>query len=153
MKKRGRSNPKKVQIKKIQAPVLEPAKTKFGIKNIVQIVVGATLLAIPVGLTEEVWRLGESLPVSNIIILLALSVFFVTIFAYRNFKKNRPDFDWLDVTKRVISTYIISFIVVSIILLIIQKAPWQTDWLLAFKRTIIVAFPSSMSGTLAGNLT
>ena len=54
--------------------------------------------------------------------------------------------------KRVVWMYGISFVVVTIILIIIDKAPWGADWILAFKRTIIVAFPSSLSGTIAGNL-
>jgi len=132
--------------------MMEPVKSRFGLKNILQAIVGAILLAIPIGFTEETWRLGESLPMSNIIMILFFSLFFITLFAYRNLSKHKPGFYWYDLTKRVITMYIISFVIVTLLLWIIQRAPWGTDWVLALKRTIIVAFPSSLSATIAGNL-
>ncbi len=132
--------------------LMEPPKTKFGLRNILQAIVGATILAIPIGFTEETWRLGETLPMWNIIIIFFMSIFFVTLFAYRYFKKRVQKFYWYDLVKRVFSIYILSFIVVALILFIIQKAPWSSDILLSFKRTIIVAFPSSLGATIAGSL-
>ncbi len=132
--------------------LMEPPKTKFGLRNILQAIVGATILAIPIGFTEETWRLGENLPMWNIIILFFMSIFFVTLFAYRYFKKRVQKFYWYDLVKRVGSIYLVSFIVVALILFIIQKAPWNSDILLSFKRTIIVAFPSSLGATIAGSL-
>jgi hypothetical protein len=38
------------------------------------------------------------------------------------------------------------------LLSIIGKAPWQTDTLLAVKRTIIVTFPASMSATVSDGI-
>jgi uncharacterized membrane protein len=46
-------------------------------------------------------------------------------------------------------TYVISLLVVAGFLTMIQKAPWEADLLLALKRTIIVAFPASMSATIS----
>ena len=40
----------------------------------------------------------------------------------------------------------------AIILSVIQRAPWSVDWILAFKRTVIIAFPSALSAAIAGNL-
>jgi len=134
------------------AKSMEPIETKFGLKNVLQAIVGAILLAIPIGFTEETWRLGESLPMSNIIAILIFSLFFIMIFAYRNLSRNKPNFYWTDLAKRVVTMYVISFVIVTILLVIIQRAPWNTDWILAFKRTVIVAFPSSLSATIAGNL-
>ena len=132
--------------------IMEPSSAKFKIRNILQAIIGATILAIPIGFTEETWRLGETLPTYNILLILALSVFFIFLFAYRNFSKNIPNFYWYDLFKRVVILYIISFAIVTLILVIIQRAPWSSDWLLAFNRTVIVAFPSSLSATIAGNL-
>jgi uncharacterized membrane protein len=117
-----------------------------------QAVVGAIILAIPIGFTEETWRLGETLPLSNVFLIMGFSLFFVTLFAYRNLSRNKPGFYWYDLTKRVITMYVLSFVIVTLLLLVIQKVPWTTDWILAFKRTVIVAFPSSLSATIAGNL-
>ena len=51
--------------------------------------------------------------------------------------------------KRVVATYFVSLIVVGVILTIIEKCPWKTDYVLAIKRIFIVAFPASMSATIA----
>ena len=127
----------------------EAEKARFRFKNIVQVIVGATILAIPVGLTEETWKLGEVLPLRNIIILLAISIAFISIFAYRNYKRRVVTIYWNDFFKRVITTYVISLIIVATLLTLIEKAPWNTDWILAFKRVVIVAFPASMSAAIA----
>lgn len=132
--------------------IMEPVQHKFGLKNIIQAIVGATILAIPIGFTEETWRLGESLPMSNIIIILFLSLLFITLFAYRNLSRLKPNFYWGNLFKRIVVMYIISFVIVAIVLSIIQRAPWVSDFVLAFKRTIIVAFPSSLGATIAGSL-
>jgi len=153
MKKKVKSLIQRKQNKRVAfEKIMEPIKTRFGIKNVMQGVVGAVLLAIPIGLTEETWSLGETLPLWNIIIILILSLGFTGIFAYRNFSRNVPNFYWIDLVKRVFWNYVIAFVVVAILLLIIQRAPWSTDWLLAFKRTVLVAFPSSLSATIASNL-
>ena len=57
-----------------------------------------------------------------------------------------------DLFKRVSVIYLASFFIVALILFLIQKAPWNTDLLLALKRTIIVTFPSSLGSTIAGSL-
>lgn len=132
--------------------LMEPPKTKFGLRNVLQAIVGATILAIPIGFTEETWRLGEILPLWNIIMIFFISIGFVTLFAYRHFKTNKPNFFWYDLVKRVGSIYLISFIVVALILFIIQKAPWNYDFILSLKRTIIVTFPSALGATIAGSL-
>jgi len=117
-----------------------------------QAIVGATLFAVPIGFTEETWRLGETLPMWNIFIILFFSLLFVAIFAYRNFSRKNPGFYWRDLAKRIVVIYRLAFIIVALLLTVIQRAPWVTNWLLAFKRTVIVTFPSSLSATIAGSL-
>jgi uncharacterized membrane protein len=56
---------------------------------------------------------------------------------------------FFDYVKRVLSIYLLSLIVVGTLLTIIQIAPWEEDWLLAAKRTVIVGFPSSMSAAVS----
>lgn len=132
--------------------IMDSPKIRFNLKHVLQAIVGATLLAVPIGFTEETWRLGETLPMLNIFIILLFSLFFVAIFAYRNFSKNAPGFYWVDLVKRIVVIYVLSFIIVALLLTAIQRAPWTVDGLLAFKRTVIVTFPSSLSATIAGNL-
>jgi uncharacterized membrane protein len=140
------------KLHKIIENITNPLVKKFRFKNLVQVIVGATILAIPVGFTEETWKLGETLPLPNIFGILSLSILFILIFAYRNYQKNMLKIYRFDFTKRVVLTYTLSFIIVAILLTLIGKAPWATDWLLAFKRVVIVTFPASMSAAIADTL-
>ncbi len=125
---------------------------EFKPRDIMQVVIGAALLAIPVSLTEEAWVLGESLPNKNIIFISVLSLLMISVFVYYNFYKVTIKGFVLEFVKRVIGTYLISMIVVALILTIIQKCPWGIDNILAIKRIVIVAFPAAMSGTLSDTI-
>lgn len=130
--------------------IISPLMVEFYARDIIQIIVGASLLAIPVAFTEETWRLGETLPLANVIGISLMSIFFIAVFVYYNFyKKEHIHEHWDEFLKRVLSTYVISLIVVALILSIIEKAPWSVDHLLAIKRVILVAFPASMSAAVA----
>jgi uncharacterized membrane protein len=123
---------------------------EFHPKDLLQVMIGASILAIPVGFTEETWELGGQLPLLNIIGLLILSVLFISAFVYYNYHRHhRLRKHWNEFVKRVFSTYVFSFLVVAILLTLIQRAPWATDTILAIKRVIIVTFPASMSAAIA----
>ncbi|MBW2977547.1 DUF2391 family protein [Candidatus Woesearchaeota archaeon] len=123
---------------------------EFQFKDLLQILIGASILAIPVGFTEETWELGASLPFINVLFLLIVSVLFVSAFTYYHYYAEQGlQKHFSEFIKRIISTYIASFIVVAVLLTIIQRTPWTTDFILALKRTIIVTFPSSMSAVVA----
>ena len=134
---------------KILHKLIDPLRLKFKARDVIQVMVGASILAIPVGLTEETWKLGETLPLKNVIAFMVLSVLFISIFVFYNYYKNNIKEHYKEFLKRVLSTYLISLLVVAVILTLIQVAPWNTNWILAFKRTIIVAFPASMSAAIA----
>lgn len=128
---------------------LRPLMVEFKTRDVIQVIVGSALLAIPVSLTEEAWNLGRDLPNLNIGIIGVLSLILISVFVYFNFYKNNFKQHKFNFIKRTISTYLLSFIVVAGILTILDKCPWQTDHVLAMKRVIIVAFPASLSGTLS----
>jgi len=136
-----------------------PIAPEFKLKDALQVIIGASILAVPVGFTQETWDLGGKLgcttcglPMINVLGLLALTVIFLAMFTHFHYHHHSPKHYTLIFLKRVFFTYLFSFIIVAVILALIQQAPWQTDWLLAFKRTIIVTFPSSMSGTIADTI-
>jgi len=145
-------NKKENVIKKLEKRIVEPIIPHFTLRDVLQIIVGASILAVPVGFTEEAWSLGETLPTLNILGLLALSLVFILLFTYYEYHKHETERRHKELVTRVISTYILSFIIVSIILGLIQRTPWSIDWLLAFKRVVIVTFPSSLSAILADTL-
>ncbi|MBT8395159.1 MAG: hypothetical protein KJN66_09960 [Bacteroidia bacterium] len=83
---------------------LKPLMLEFKTRDIMQVIIGSALLAIPVSLTEEAWNLGESLPVINVSIISIISLLLVSVFVYFNFyrvtlKGYVPDF-----IKRVLGT-------------------------------------------------
>jgi uncharacterized membrane protein len=130
---------------KIIHPVVE-----LRAKDIIQMIVGASILAIPVGFTEEAWRLGETLPLKNILGFMMLSLTFISVFVYYTYHRHHGlAKHWEEFVKRIVSTYFFSFIVVTVLLMLIQKAPWGAEWVLAFKRTTLVSFPASMSAAVA----
>ena len=131
---------------------LKPLMLEFKPRDIMQVIIGSALLAIPVSLTEEVWNLGKTLPISNVYMIAALSLVLISVFVYFNFYKVTLKGYVIDFIKRIVGTYIISLLVVAIILTLIDKCPWGIDNILAIKRIIIVAFPASMSGTLSDTI-
>ena len=122
----------------------------FHLKDLLQIIIGASILAIPVGFTEETWHLGDVLPSANVFGIVALSMLFISAFVYYNYHRHhKMKHHWEKYVKRIISTYIFAFLVVALILTLIQRAPWTVDIVLALKRTAIVTFPASMSAAIA----
>ncbi|WP_430816761.1 DUF2391 family protein [Carboxylicivirga sp. RSCT41] len=131
---------------------LKPLMLEFKPRDIMQVIIGSALLAIPVSLTEEVWNLGELLPDQNVLAISILSLLLISIFVYFNFYKVTLKGYVTHFIKRVIGTYLISLLVVALILTLIQKCPWGFDNILAIKRIILVAFPAAMSGTLSDTI-
>ncbi|MBI4143698.1 DUF2391 family protein [Candidatus Woesearchaeota archaeon] len=132
--------------------ILEPIIEEFKLRDIVQVIIGASILSIPVGFTEETWRLGKQLPMLNILMLMLISfVFLATFLAYHHYHVHIQEF-WYDYALRLIATYVISFIVVAVLLSTINVTNWLTDFVLAFKTTIIVTFPACMSAAVADTL-
>lgn len=128
---------------------LKPLMLEFKPRDIMQVIIGSALLAIPVSLTEEAWNLGETLPNFNVSMIAILSLVLISVFVYFNFYKVTLKGYVIDFIKRVIGTYLISLLVVALILTLIDKCPWGIDNALAIKRIILVAFPATMSGTLS----
>lgn len=126
-----------------------PLMVELRRRDIMQIIVGASILAIPVGFTEEAWKLGERLPLLNILILAGISILFIAAFVYFNFYRELFRQYWSEYLKRVFAIYLLSLLVVGVLLTIIDVAPWETDVSTAIKRVVIVAFPASMSAAVS----
>ena len=128
---------------------LSPLMVEFRPRDLMQIIVGASVMAVPVAFTEETWNLGTQLPLKNVILLSAISLLFVALFVYYNFYRFNFKGHVLEYCKRVIAIYFVSLLIVGFILSVIQKCPWSTDRLLAIKRILIVAFPAAMSAAVS----
>lgn len=133
---------------KIVSTVLKPFMVELHARDVLQIVVGSSVLAIPVAFTEEIWNLGQRLPWPNVAALAAVSLAFIAVFAFANFYRHYFREYAFDFVKRVVVTYVVSLVVVAALLAIIQQCPWSTDPALAVKRIVIVGLPASLSATL-----
>ena len=121
---------------------------RFNLEDVSQIMIGAFALAIPISFSEEAWRLSESLPVFNLFLLSILSLSFLGFYTYQSIfqgdiKKRKFAFVF-----RVFVAYLIAFIVVSLILLSIDKFPIVDDTLIAIKRAIVISMPASMGAII-----
>lgn len=129
-----------------------PLRVEMRIKDFLEMIVGSSILAVPVAFTEEVWNMGDQLHWINAIALSLVGILFMAGFVYysayqKHFKMFRGEF-----VKRVLSTFLLSAIIVGFLLTIVGKCPWLTDFDVALKRTLIGAFPASLSATVTDSL-
>ena len=125
-----------------------PLKVELKIQDVLEILVGASILAVPVAFTEEVWNMGNDLGWFNIILLNFVSLIFMGSFMYFKGYRNRLEMYRNEYLKRLFSTFFLSVLIVAILLTIVGKCPWITDPDLALKRILIGSFPASMSATV-----
>ena len=137
---------------KVVSYAVTPLMWELRPRDVMQIIVGASVLAVPVAFTEETWTLGERLPVANVLMLACVSMVFISLFVYYNFYRNALRGHVFAYVKRVVAIYVLSLAVVAALLTIIQKCPWGIDNALALKRAVIVAFPASMSAAISDML-
>jgi len=137
---------------KVISYAVQPLMWEFRPRDVMQIIVGASVLAVPVAFTEETWTLGERLPVANVAGLAIVSVAFIALFVYYNFYRGSLSGHVTEYVKRVLAVYVLSLLVVGGLLTLIQKCPWGVDTALAMKRVVIVAFPASMSAAISDML-
>ena len=123
------------------------------LKDRVQILVGASILAIPMAFTEEVWNLGADLSWVSVFILAIVSLAFIGLFIYLNSYQQHMKLYRNHFLNRLITTYLFSLVVVGVMLMVVEKAPWLTDFSLALKRTIVATLPASMSATVTDAIT
>ena len=129
--------------------ISKPLMVEFYPRDVIQVIVGATLLAVPVMFTEEVWQLSKILPITNVLTIGFLSLIFVGLFVYYNYYREHIKSEWVEFIKRVVTTYFISMVVVGLLLFLINKASFDTDWIITLKRIIIISLPASMSAAVA----
>lgn len=81
--------------------VTKPLMVELKPRDIMQIIIGSTILALPIAYTEEVWKLGEELPLLNVGLLSLLSLVFIALFVYFNFYRFSIKGHWFNYIKRV----------------------------------------------------
>ncbi|MDF2152970.1 DUF2391 family protein [Vibrio sp. CAU 1672] len=120
----------------------------FNMEDASQVLVGAFALAVPISFSEEAWRLGENLPLTNLLLLFGLSVIFLSLFTYQSVFQQNIRTRIAGFIFRVVIAYFIASIVVALVLVCIDKLPLLTDPLTAFKRIIVITMPASMGAII-----
>ncbi len=120
----------------------------FNLEDASQVAIGSFALAVPISFSEEAWRIGETLPLTNLFLVFVLSVTFLSFFAYEsvfqgNIKYRIPVF-----VGRIIIAYLIAAFVVGLVLLSLNKFPLLTEPAIAFKRLIVITMPASMGAII-----
>jgi uncharacterized membrane protein len=133
---------------KVIQRVVKPLMVELRARDLIQILVGSSLLAIPAAYTEETWNLGANLAWPNVLMLATLSIAFMAAFVYYNFYRNYLREFAGEYVKRVIAIYVLSALVVGVLLTVIGKCPWGVDDAVALKRILVVTFPASMSAAI-----
>ena len=119
-------------------------KYSFNAEDAGQIFVGAFALAVPVSFSEEAWKLGETLPTQNLLLLLTLSVVFLTLYTYQSvFQKEIKSRKFIFIL-RIVIAYLMTAFVVALVLFCLNKLPFVDDPLTAIKRIIVISMPASM---------
>lgn len=132
--------------------VINPLMVELRPRDISQIFIGALLVASPLCFTEEVWQLSLNLKLNNIYMLMVSSVITVTLFVYFNFYRFKLRGNVAEFIKRIVAIYFITTLSVILILFLIDKFPVVKEPMVAFKRVIIIAFPSIFGATLTDYL-
>ena len=120
----------------------------FNLEDASQVAIGSFALAVPISFSEEAWRIGETLPLTNLFLVFILSVAFLSFFAYGsvfqgNIKYRIPVF-----VIRIIIAYLIAAFVVALVLSSLDKFPLLTEPDIALRRLIVIAMPASMGAII-----
>ena len=119
----------------------------FNLEDVIQIVVGSSLLVAPVAFSEEAWQLSISLPLRNIFFLLILSITFIAMYAYQGIFSGNVKNRITVFVFRIFIDYFITLFVVFVILLALNKIPFDHP-IIVVKRIIIIGFPASLVGVI-----
>jgi len=80
---------------------VHPFQVEFKYRDLFQVMVGASILAVPVAFTEEVWGLSAELHLKNIFILAMFSIFIIATYSYSSFYHSHLRNHFFDFIKRV----------------------------------------------------
>ena len=131
----------------------EPTRvpTRFARKDVAEIAVGACVMAFPITVTEEVWKLGEELSMLRTGLFALASILFLALLIF-GLHHGPPPTDRRVFLQRVLSTYGLTLLISALLLFGVDRFELLTPPWVAVKRTILVAFPASFAATVFDSL-
>lgn len=108
-------------------------------------------MAFPVAVTEEVWNLGEELPLLHILLFALASLLFLGLLIYvlhhSDVSGGSKAF-----AQRVLSTYFLTFLIAALLLWGVDRFDLVGEFWISVKRAVLVAFPASFAATAVDSL-
>jgi len=126
----------------------QKTKRTINFEDIIQVIVGSSALTIPVAFSEESWRLSQTLPITNLIVILVLSLLFINIYSFQGIFQGQVKHRNSQFVLRTIIDYCVTFGVVFVILFALNRMPLLEEPIVALKRIVILSFPASMGGVI-----
>jgi uncharacterized membrane protein len=127
---------------------LDTSQNSINTEDIIQVIIGSSALTVPVAFSEESWRLSETLPLLNVLILFVLSLIFIALYSIQGIFQGKVKHRIYHFILRIIIVYAITLFVVFIILIALNRMPLFDEPLIALKRIILLSFPASMGGVI-----
>ena len=152
----GRQSPEKRDKLELTTKAIEekagPKPSGFRWQDAAELVIGSCILAFPIALTEEAWKLSEKLSLFRIVMIALSSLLFLAWFGYYLFYRADLKGRFMEFTVRVLAAYLVTLVVCGIILGLINELAFWKQPVIALKRMILVAFPASFSATVVDSL-
>ena len=126
--------------------------TRFKILDAAEIVIGSVMLGFPITVTEEVWILGRDLPIHLILLIAIASLGFIGLFVYARYHISNMARTKNDFYIRTLAVYVITLVVSSLLLALVEQFPLFSEPLIAIKRCIIVSLPASFAATMVDSI-
>lgn len=120
----------------------------FNWEDASQVMIGAFALGVPISFSEEAWRMGETLPTANLLLLCAMSILFLSLYTYQVVFQGAIQGRMLVYLARIVLAYGLTLLVVGLILTALDKFPLGEDPGVALKRLLIIAMPASMGAII-----
>lgn len=128
------------------ATVSGPLKVEFHLEDFMQLIAGASIMALPVAMGSDVWSLGTELSAGRALTIFTLSILTLGAFIWALFYGKRINEYRGHFVRRVVSAYLVTFLIAFLLLFLFDKAPLD-DLQVTLTRTILVAFPASFAAT------
>jgi uncharacterized membrane protein len=127
-------------------------RPRFARKDVAEIAIGCCVMAFPVATTEEIWKLGETLPVARLLLFAAGSIFFLSLIIYQLHHAEQSPHRRRDFLLRVFCTYGLTVAISALMLLGVDRLELLVHPWVGIKRTILVVFPASFAATVVDSL-
>jgi uncharacterized membrane protein len=113
-------------------------------EDLSQVIIGSSVLSVPIAFTEEAWNLSKTIPMLNLGVIVILTLSFIGMYAFKGIFQGHIKQRKTTFVKRVLIDYGVTLLVVIVVLFALNKFPISENPLIALKRVIIISFPASM---------